>query len=108
MPATPPSVPGAIAVTVAPAGSAVILGNAQTFTATVTNTNDTGVARSVNDVGHSYTVYAEPLDGVVAPAQISPAIVSLCRNSTTDAGWPPLQACVVPAVDLCSAISGRS
>jgi Matrixin len=50
-------------------------------------------------VGRSYTVYAEPLDGVVVPAQISPAIVSLCRNSTTDAGWPPLQGCVVPDVD---------
>jgi hypothetical protein len=50
-------------------------------------------------VGHSYTVYAEPLDGVVVPAQITPAIVSLCRNSTTDAGWPPLQGCVVPAAD---------
>jgi hypothetical protein len=50
-------------------------------------------------VGRRYTVYAEPLDGVVVPAQISPAIVSLCRNSTTDAGWPPLQGCVVPAVD---------
>ena len=50
-------------------------------------------------VGHSYTVYAEPLDGVVAPAQIAPAIVSLCRNSTTDAGWPPLQGCVVPTPD---------
>jgi hypothetical protein len=50
-------------------------------------------------VGHTYTVYAEPFDGVVAPAQISPAITSLCRNATTDAGWPPLQGCVVPAVD---------
>ena len=50
-------------------------------------------------VGHTYTVYAEPLDGVVAPAQISPAITSLCRNATTDAGWLPLQGCVVPAVD---------
>jgi hypothetical protein len=50
-------------------------------------------------VGHSYTVYAEPLDGVVVPAQITPAIVSLCRNSTTDAGWPPLQGCVVPSAD---------
>jgi hypothetical protein len=50
-------------------------------------------------VGHTYTVYAEPLDGVVAPAQISPAITSLCRNPTTDAGWPPLEGCVVPAVD---------
>jgi hypothetical protein len=47
-------------------------------------------------VGHNYTVYAEPLDGVVAPEQIAPAMVSLCRNATTDAGWPPLQACMVP------------
>jgi len=47
-------------------------------------------------VGHSYLVYAEPLNGAVAPAQISPAILSLCRNATTDAGWPPLQSCVVP------------
>jgi matrixin len=51
-------------------------------------------------VGHSYNVYTEPLNGVVSPAQIAPAIVSLCRNSTTDAGWPPLQACTVPAVNI--------
>jgi hypothetical protein len=48
-------------------------------------------------ISHSYTVYAEPLDGVVSPAQITPAIAAVCRNSTTDPGWPPLQACVVPA-----------
>ncbi len=46
-------------------------------------------------VSRSYTVYAEPLDGVVSPAQITPAITTLCRNPTTDPGWPPLQACVV-------------
>lgn len=50
-------------------------------------------------VGQSYTVYAEPLDGVVSPSQIIPAIDSLCRNVMTDPGWPPLQGCVVPAVD---------
>jgi hypothetical protein len=50
-------------------------------------------------VERSYTVYAEPLDGVVSPGQISPAIASLCRNPTTDPGWPPLQACVVPNVN---------
>ena len=50
-------------------------------------------------IGQSYSVYAEPLDGTVAPAQVSPAISSLCRNAATDAGWPPLQACVVPAAD---------
>ena len=50
-------------------------------------------------VGHSYTVYAEPLDGVVVPAQIAPAINSLCRNAATDPGWPASQGCVVPAVN---------
>ena len=48
-------------------------------------------------INHNYTVYAEPLDGAVSPAQITPAIATLCRNPTTDPGWPPLQACVVPA-----------
>jgi hypothetical protein len=50
-------------------------------------------------INHTYTVYAEPLDGVVSPAQISPAIATLCRNPTTDPGWPPLQGCVVPAAN---------
>jgi hypothetical protein len=50
-------------------------------------------------VGHSYTVYAEALNGAVDPSQVSNAIDSLCRNATTDPGWPPLQACVVPAVN---------
>jgi hypothetical protein len=50
-------------------------------------------------VGHSYQLYAEPLDNTVYPSLVSPAIASLCRNPTTDAGWPPLQACVVPAVN---------
>jgi hypothetical protein len=50
-------------------------------------------------VGHSYQVYAEPLDNTVYPSLISPAITSLCRNATTDAGWPLQQACVVPAVN---------
>ncbi|HUL15415.1 MAG TPA: matrixin family metalloprotease [Terriglobales bacterium] len=49
--------------------------------------------------GHSYSVYAEPLNGVVSPAQISNAMAPLCRNSSTDAGWPAQQACVVPAAD---------
>ena len=50
-------------------------------------------------VGHSYQVYAERLDNTVYPSLVSPAIASLCRNPTTDAGWPPLQACVVPTVN---------
>jgi len=47
-------------------------------------------------VGQSYKIYVEPLDGAVAPIDVSDALVSLCRNSTTDPGWPPLQGCVVP------------
>ncbi|HWW18152.1 MAG TPA: matrixin family metalloprotease [Candidatus Saccharimonadales bacterium] len=50
-------------------------------------------------INHSYIIYAEPLDGVVSPAQITPAIATLCRNPATDPGWPPLRACVVPAVN---------
>jgi hypothetical protein len=50
-------------------------------------------------VGHNYQVYVEPLDNTVYPSLVTPATASLCRNPTTDAGWPPLQACVVPAVN---------
>ncbi len=51
-------------------------------------------------VGHSYKIYAEPLDNTVFPSQITPATASLCRNPATDAGWPPLQSCVVPNVNI--------
>jgi len=47
-------------------------------------------------LGKSYAVYAEPLDGAVAPSEVSNALVTLCRNATTDPGWPPAQGCVVP------------
>lgn len=50
-------------------------------------------------LGKSYSVYAEPLDGAVAPAEVSNALVTLCRNATTDPGWPPTQGCVVPPVN---------
>jgi hypothetical protein len=49
-------------------------------------------------VGRSYKLYAEPLDGAVSPSEVTNALVTLCRNSTTDAGWPPAQGCVVPPV----------
>jgi len=50
-------------------------------------------------VGHSYTVYAEPLNGAVDPSQIATALQTLCRNQSTDAGWPAQSSCVVPAAD---------
>lgn len=58
-------------------------------------------------VGRSYQVYAEPLDDTVYPSLVSPATASLCRNPTTDAGWPPLQACVVPPVNTSFATRTR-
>jgi len=51
-------------------------------------------------VGSSYAVYAEALNGAANPSQFNNAVMSLCRNTMTDPGWPPLQACVVPAVDI--------
>lgn len=51
-------------------------------------------------VGNSYTVYAEALNGAVDPSQFDYAIASLCRNVAGDPGWPPLQACVVPTVNI--------
>lgn len=50
-------------------------------------------------IGHSYQIYAEALNGAVDPSQVSNALVPLCRNPTTDAGWPPLSSCVVPQAD---------
>ena len=50
-------------------------------------------------LGKSYAVYAEPLDGAVSPSEVSNALVTLCRNATTDPGWPPAQGCVVPPVN---------
>jgi matrixin len=50
-------------------------------------------------IGRSYSIYAEPLDGAVAPSEVTNALVTLCRNSTTDPGWPPTQGCVVPLVN---------
>jgi hypothetical protein len=51
-------------------------------------------------IGRSYKVYAEPLDGAVAPSEVTNAMVTLCRNSTPDPGWPPAQGCVVPPVAI--------
>lgn len=50
-------------------------------------------------VGRTYSVYAEPLDGAVTPSEVANALVTLCRNSTTDPGWPVARGCVVPPVN---------
>jgi hypothetical protein len=58
-------------------------------------------------LNRAYTVYTEPLNGAVSPSQITPAMATLCRNPTTDPGWPPLQACVIPAANTSFTTRGR-
>jgi hypothetical protein len=45
----------------------------------------------------SYQIYAEPLDGAVSLGSVISNLASLCRNSSTDPGWPAQYACTVPA-----------
>jgi hypothetical protein len=44
----------------------------------------------------SYEIYAEPLDGPVVLGNVIYNLTSLCRNSTTDPGWPAQYACTAP------------
>lgn len=44
----------------------------------------------------SYQIYAEPLDGPVVLGNVLYNLTSLCRNATTDPGWPAQFACTVP------------
>ena len=57
--------------------------------------------------GRNYLVYAEPLNGAADPSRFSNAITTLCRNSTTDPGWPSQQACTVPPVDVTFTVRTR-
>ncbi|HEV3419540.1 MAG TPA: hypothetical protein VG075_04500 [Candidatus Acidoferrum sp.] len=34
-------------------------------------------------VNHTYKIYAEPLNAAVGSSEVSNALISLCRNSTT-------------------------
>jgi len=45
----------------------------------------------------NYQIYAEPLDGPVILGNVIYNDSSLCRNATSDAGWPAQYACTVPA-----------
>jgi hypothetical protein len=43
-----------------------------------------------------YQIYAEPLDGPVVLGNVIYNLTSLCRNATTDPGWPAQYACTAP------------
>jgi len=105
LPASPPGVTGifgAHVVAVDAASGAVIAGTLGGWScqapgpAQFDGTYEIG-ALAVN---RSYKIYAEPLNGAVGPSEVSNALVSLCRNSTTDPGWPPLQSCVAPQPNI--------
>jgi len=60
---------------------------------------DGGYVIQALTIGRNYQVYAEALNGAVDSTQVSNALTTLCRNPTTDAGWPPLSSCVVPGAN---------
>ena len=106
-----------LALPISPAGvtgifpaQVVALDNATgTVTATVMagwNCSDPGPAqfdgsfslqRLMVGATQSYQIYAEPLDGPVVLGNVIYNSTSLCRNSTTDPGWPAQYGCTVPA-----------
>jgi Matrixin len=106
-----------LALPISPAGVTVIFpaqvaaldGATGTVTATVMagwSCTDPGPAqfdgtfslqRLMVGASQSYLIYAEPLDGPVVLGNVIYNLTSLCRNSTTDPGWPAQFACTVPA-----------
>jgi hypothetical protein len=83
----PPPPPPSITVTLAPMSGSVLLGNSQTFTATVTNATDTNVNWSVNgDPGGSASSGTITSAGLyAAPGDLpSPAVVQVTATSQTD------------------------
>ena len=84
----PPPPPPSITVQVIPASAAVLLGNTQTFTATVKNTTDTGVTWSVNGTaGGTASAGTITTGGIyTAPAILpQPASVEIRATSQADA-----------------------
>jgi len=53
------------------------------------------IAGLATGITQAYQVYAEPLDGPVAPGEVFESTV-LCRNALTDPGWPAQFACNTP------------
>jgi matrixin len=44
----------------------------------------------------SYEIYAEPMDGPVVLGNVIYNLTSLCRNASTDPGWPAQFSCTAP------------
>lgn len=86
--APPPPPPPSITVTVEPATGSVVLGNQLTFSATVTNTTDTGVSWSVSGIAGGNSVVGTITSAGVytAPADLpAMAVVQVTATSHADA-----------------------
>jgi hypothetical protein len=84
---TPPPPPPQVVVSVTPPSASVILGNSQTFVATVTNTTNTSVTWSVNGIGGgSSAIGTISSSGLfTAPSDLpSPASVTITATSQVD------------------------
>jgi hypothetical protein len=82
----PPPPPPSIVVTVSPTNAVVVLGNAQTFTAAVANTNDTLVMWSVNGVeGGNSAIGTIAPDGVYTAPVDLPALATVQVMATSHA-----------------------
>lgn len=83
----PPPPPPAISVSISPQSASVLLGNAQTFTATVTNTMNPAVTWSVNGVpgGSSSTGTVNNSGTYTAPADLpSATVLQVTATSVAD------------------------
>ena len=88
IPPPPPPPTPSITVTVTPTSGTILLGNSQTFAATVTNTTNTSVSWSVNSIpAGSASAGTITADGVyTAPADLpSPTTVTIAATSQADA-----------------------
>jgi hypothetical protein len=104
LPASPPNVTGifgAHVVAIDTSSGAVIAGTLGGWSCQAPGPAQFDGTYVINHlpINRTYSVYAEPLDGVVLPANVSTALATLCRNSGTDPGWPPTQACTIPTVN---------
>jgi len=87
-PTPSPSPPASTAVTIMPASATVILGNSQTFTATVKNASDATVVWSVNGIaGGNPQIGTISASGVyTAPADLpAPTAMQISATSVADA-----------------------
>ena len=87
VPPPPPPTPSSVTVTITPAATSLLLGNTQTFTATVTGKTNTTVSWSVNAVaGGNLTLGTITAAGVyTAPADLPiPSTVQITATSNSD------------------------